>query len=69
LPGERNVMAVEITYYARRLQIPESLWRPMVERTPADASREALAAGADAATERVTSYLRNPASLADVPPR
>jgi len=68
LPGEPNIMAVEITYYARRLHLPESLWQPMVEPTPADASRDALAAEADAATDRFTLYLQDPAS-ADAPRR
>jgi hypothetical protein len=58
LPGEANIMAVEITYYARRLEIPETLWRPMVDPTPADASGDALATEADAATDRIIRYLQ-----------
>ena len=59
LPGEANVYALEIHYYARRLALPESLWRPMIARTPANASGKTLAAEVDAATDRVTAYLRN----------
>jgi hypothetical protein len=67
LPGEPNIMAVEIIYYARRLEIPEALWRPMVDPTPADASGEALATEADAATDRMIRYLQT-AAAADAPP-
>jgi len=59
LPGEPNILAREIGYYARRVEVPESMWRPMVARTPSNASSDALVTEADAATARVTAYLRN----------
>jgi hypothetical protein len=59
LPGEPNIYAREIAYYARRLEVPQSLWQPMVSRTPADAAGEALATDADAATRRVAAYLQS----------
>ena len=67
LPGEPNIMAVEITYYARRLEIPEALWRPMVDPTPADATGDTLATEADAATDRIIRYLQT-APVGDGPP-
>jgi hypothetical protein len=62
LPGEPNIYAREIAYYARRLEVPESLWQPMVSRTPADAAGEKLATEADAATRSVTAYLQSTAA-------
>jgi len=67
LPGEPNIYAREITYYARRLVLPESLWRPMIARTPSNASGQTLAAEVDAATDRVTAYLQNSAATGAAP--
>jgi hypothetical protein len=58
LPGEPNIYAREINYYARRLGLPESLWRPLIARTPANASGPTLAAEVDAATDSVTAHLQ-----------
>jgi hypothetical protein len=58
LPGEPNIYALEINHYAHRLALPDSVWRPMIDRTPSGASGEALAADVDAATDRMAAYLR-----------
>jgi len=67
VPGEVNVFDGEIAYYARRLEIPESIWRPMVARTPSNATSDALITEGDAATARVTAHLRNDAETGAAP--
>ena len=67
LPGEPNIFAREIGYYARRVEVPESIWQPMVARTPSNASSDALATEADAATGRVTAYLRKTSDVGPSP--
>ncbi len=57
LPGEAAVFAVEINYYARQVGLPESLWEPMIERTPRDADRDRLVAETNTLTDGVTSRL------------
>ena len=58
LPGEPNIHAAEIGHYARLTGLPESLWRPLVDRTPAGATAESLAAEVDRATAAVTTHFR-----------
>jgi hypothetical protein len=58
LPGQANIHAAEIGHYARLLRLPESLWRPLVERTPADATGETLATEVDRATAAVTTHFQ-----------
>ena len=67
LPGEPNIFGREIGYYARRVEVPESVWQPMVARTPSNASSDALVTEADAATARVTAFLRNGSDTGAVP--
>jgi hypothetical protein len=57
LPGERNVFAAEISHYATRLQVPETLWRPMVARTPSDATTAQLTSETLALTNALTKHL------------
>lgn len=58
LPGERAVFGMEIRHYARRADVPEALWSPMLQVTSADAKREAIIASTEALTDGVTAYLR-----------
>lgn len=57
LPGERAVFAGEIRYHARRAEVPESLWNPMLQRTPANATSEEVLSQTTALTDGVTTYL------------
>jgi hypothetical protein len=57
LPGERAIYTAEIRHYAREAGLPETLWQPMIERTPRDASYKDLAESTAALTEKVTEYL------------
>jgi hypothetical protein len=58
LPGERNVYADEILYYARRLELPDDAWQPMVARTSSGAAPEQLESETAALTESLTRHLR-----------
>ncbi len=55
--GHRAVFGVEINHYARRLGLPEALWRPMVKPTPRNATTEAIAIHTTQLTEGVTKHL------------
>jgi hypothetical protein len=57
LPGERAVFGMEIRHYARRTDVPEPLWSPMLQITPADATREDIIASTETMTDGVTKYL------------
>ena len=57
LPGERSVFGMEIRHYARRTELPEPLWSPMLHVTAAGATREAIIASTEAMTDGVTKYL------------
>ena len=57
LPGERAVFAMEIRYHAMRAGVPEPLWDPMLERTPADARADDVIAEMTTLTGGVTAYL------------
>jgi len=57
LPGERAVFGMEIRHHATRAGVPEPLWRPMLEPTPADAKREEIIAATENLTKNVTTYL------------
>jgi hypothetical protein len=57
LPGERAVFGMEIRHYARRTDVPEPLWSPMLQVTAADAKREDIIASTETMTDRVTKYL------------
>lgn len=57
LPGERAVHALEINYYAKQLELPEAIWKPMLEKTSRNASRDELIAQSEALTSGVTSHL------------
>jgi hypothetical protein len=60
LPGERNIFAAEIAHYADRLQLPDPLWRPMVARTPANATTAQLTSETVALTDAVTGHFGAP---------
>jgi len=57
LPGERAVFAMEIRHHALRAQLPDALWNPMLQRTPADAKSNDIVAQMTALTNGVTTYL------------
>jgi hypothetical protein len=57
LPGERAVFALEISHYAQRAGLPDSLWRPMMDPTPSEATTDELQAATAALTDGVTRYL------------
>jgi hypothetical protein len=56
--GERNVFAAELDYYARRLDLPEPLWRPMTARTPSGATSAQIQSESAELTEKLTEHLR-----------
>ena len=57
LPGERAVFALEIRHHARRAEVPEPLWSPMMQRLPADAKAEDVTNQMTILTNGVTTYL------------
>lgn len=57
LPGERSVFSTEIRHYARQLQLPEPLWRPMTEKTASETPRDRIDAETTALTDGITRYL------------
>lgn len=57
VPGERNIYAAEIRYYAERRSIPPAVWQEMIGRTDANARTTDLAAQSDVLTNRVTKLL------------
>lgn len=57
LPGERAVFAIEIWHHARRAEVPEPLWSPMMQRLPASAKAEEVIAQVGGLTNGVTTYL------------
>jgi hypothetical protein len=57
LPGERAVFGMEIRHYARRTDLPEPLWNPMLQVTAADAKREDIIASTEDMTDGITKYL------------
>jgi hypothetical protein len=57
LPGERAVFAMEIRYHALRAGVPEPLWNPMLQRTPANARADEVIAQMTTLTGGVTAYL------------
>jgi hypothetical protein len=59
LPGERAGFALEIRHYARLAEVPEELWRPMLGRTPPNATPADLDASTSALTDAMTRYVSN----------
>ena len=57
LPGERAVFAMEIRYHAQQAEMPEPLWSPMLQRTPANATSDEIIAQTTALTNGVTTHL------------
>ena len=57
LPGERAVFAMEIRHHARRAEVPEPLWSPMMQRVPADAKSDDVITQMTTLTNGVTTYL------------
>jgi hypothetical protein len=57
VPGERAVFAMEIRHYAKRAQLPEALWSPMMQRLPSDANFEDARNEMTTLTNGVTTYL------------
>jgi hypothetical protein len=62
LPGERAVFAMEIRHHARRAEVPEPLWSPMLHRVSADAKSEDVRAQMMTLTNGLTTYLTDPAA-------
>ena len=60
LPGERAVFAMEIRHHALRAGVPEPLWNPMLQRTPANATADEVISQMTALTQGVTTYLAEP---------
>lgn len=60
LPGERPTFSVEILHYARLVGLPEELSRPMIARTPRNATFDELNAQNLTITENVTKFLSAP---------
>jgi hypothetical protein len=60
LPGERAVFAMEIRHHALRAGVPEPLWSPMLQPTPANATAEEVIAQMTALTQGVTASLERP---------
>jgi hypothetical protein len=58
LPGERAAFAMEIRHYARRAELPEPLWSPMMQGGPADAKSEDVITQMNTLTNGLTMYLR-----------
>jgi hypothetical protein len=56
LPGERSVFGLELRHYARLIDLPESLWRPMIDRTPRVTAAE-INAQSQSLTEGVAKFL------------
>jgi hypothetical protein len=57
LPGERAVFAMEIRHHAMRAGVPEPLWNPMLQRTPANARADDVIAEMTRLTNAVTAHL------------
>ena len=57
LPGERSIFGVEIRHYARKVGLPETLWRPMIERTRRDATPAEINSQSTMLTDGVTKFL------------
>jgi hypothetical protein len=69
LPGERAVHVLEIRYHARRAEVPEPLWSPMLQRVPADATADGIITATQALTSGVTTFLADPAATAPRAPQ
>lgn len=57
LPGERAVFALEIRHHAMRAGVPEALWSPMLERTPAHAKPDDIVTQMETLTNGVSTYV------------
>jgi hypothetical protein len=53
------VFADEILYYARRIELPDALWQPMIARTPSTATAAQLRSQSAALTEELEAHLRS----------
>jgi hypothetical protein len=58
LPGQRAAFALEIRYHALRAGVPEALWSPMLQRSPANDRPDQIAAQTGPLTDAITAYLR-----------
>src|SRR5688500_975025 len=54
LPGERAVFGTEIRHYARRTDLPEPLWNPMLQVAATDAKREDSITSTEAMADGIT---------------
>jgi hypothetical protein len=57
VPGALTVFGMEIRHYARRANVPEPLWSPMLRVTAADAPRDEIISSTEAMTDSLTKYL------------
>jgi hypothetical protein len=56
LPESRSIFAIEIRYYARQAELPDELWRPMLETQPST-TRAEVRARIDVLTANIERYL------------
>ena len=57
VPGSRSVHAAVIHHYARQLELPDALWKPMYDPSPADGTLESISEETRALTKGITEYL------------
>jgi hypothetical protein len=57
IPGSRSVHAAVIHHYARQLGLPDALWQPMVNRSPADGTVDSISGETRKLTEGMTKFL------------
>jgi hypothetical protein len=58
LPGERSVFPAELRHHAEALALPEDLYRPLTERTPAESADEIVETSIEL-TDAMTAYLQS----------
>lgn len=56
-PGSRSMHAVVIHHYARELGLPDALWKPMYDPSPADGTFESISEETRNLTEGMTKFL------------
>ncbi len=57
VPGSRSLHAAVIHHYARQLDLPDQLWKPMYDRSPASGTLDSISAETRKLTEGMTEYL------------
>lgn len=57
IPGQRSAYSIEIEHHARKADVPDRLWTPVLAATPSNATTEALAADTNALSMAITEHL------------